>query len=293
MLSSIYDLAELAVTKFGLKGIDWAKLNAKGRGTVWDRDYMTEYMIPAQVQMLSAVGGITFDVATDYQALQKSYSVNSEALQALADSVVQVLGGPNPSEVMMQVTLARESVRYLVSHAYQTANYGLTLHLDETIHHSGMSDAEIASHANALVGSMNALTILNNLKFYDAIGLKGSKAQSGLGLAPLAVGALVVVAVVALCLLAWVFVSQRDLTEKNRIVAQTCANAQAAGDAATTQQCIATLTDPNKNAATAVPALIKQTLMDLVPYAIGGVAIYALYLAAPYLIKNLLSPKAA
>lgn len=290
-LTSIYDLAELAVTKFGLKGIDWAALGAQGRGSVWDRDYMTEYMLPAQVQMIAAVGAITFDVGGDRVALQQSFSLNADLLQSIASSVMPLFNAPDPLLVTSGVQLSRESIRYLVSHAYQAANYSLLLHLDETIHHSGMSDAEISSHANVATGTMNALALLDKLGFYTALGLKDAPAQSGLGIAPALLVALVVVAIAALAICAWVLVSLVDLTKKNAIVAKTCANAQASGDAATTQQCINTLTDPNKNAGTAVPVLIKQTLMQLVPYAIGGVAIYALYLAAPYLIKNLLSPK--
>jgi len=102
-----------------------------------------------------------------------------------------------------------------------------------------------------------------------------------------------VVLVATLCLIAWVIVSAIDLSKKNAIVAKVCENAQTAGDAATTQQCVATLTDPNKNAATTIPRLLKDTLLGLVPYAIGGVAIYAMYLAAPYVIKNLLTKKAS
>ncbi len=42
-----------------------------------------------------------------------------------------------------------------------------------------------------------------------------------------------------------------------------------------------------------VPDAIKQTLLALVPYALGGVVIYGLYLSAPYIIKNLLTKKGA
>ena len=62
LVASIYDLAELAVTKFGLKGIDWAALSAQGRSSVWDRDYINSYMAPALNSMIANVGGMTFDV---------------------------------------------------------------------------------------------------------------------------------------------------------------------------------------------------------------------------------------
>jgi hypothetical protein len=292
---TIYDLASAAVTKFGLRSIDWAALTAQGRGSVWDRDYITQYMAPAQATMVAAVGGMTFDVGGDPVTVQKSYSVNEEALRSIASSVLPIINGPSPALGQIEVGLSREAIRYLVSHAYQASLYAFLLHADETIHHSGLSDAEIAAHANTAVGTMNALVMMRNLGLYKVLGIDQTQvtAQKGLGIAPAIVAGIVVVVVAAMCLLAWVVISAIDLTKKNAIVAKVCENAQTAGDAATTQQCVATLTDPSKNAGTMVPQAIKQTLIALVPYAFGGVAIYAMYLAAPYVIKNLLTKKAS
>jgi hypothetical protein len=292
--ATIYDLAGLAVTKFGLRGIDWAALTTQGRGSVWDRDYITGYMAPAQAAMVAAIGGMAFDVGGDPVMVQKSYSVNEEALRSIASSVLPIVNGPNPALGQVEVGLSREAIRYLVSHAYQASLYAFMLHADETIHHSGLSDAEIASHANTAVGTMNALVMMRNLGLYKVLGIDQTQSsQKGLGIAPAIVIGAVVVLVAALCLVAWVIVSAIDLTKKNAIVAKVCENAQTAGDAATTQQCVATLTDPSKNAATTVPKLVKDTLLGLVPYAFGGIAIYAMYLAAPYVIKNLLTKKAS
>lgn len=296
MITTIYDLAELAVSKFGLKGIDWAALTAAGRGSVWDRDYINNYMAPAVSSMIANVGGMTFDVGGDPAANQQAYSTNENLLNSLASSLVPMLNLPNPEIMTVEIGLEREAVRRLVSWAYQSANYGFLLHGDETIHHSGMSDAEIAAHANTCVGMMNALVMLRRLKLYSALGIdeaqvaSGPPPTNGLGVAPIVVGA--VVAVIVVAIIAWLILSVHDLNQKNAIVAKVCANAQTAGDAATTQQCVATLTDPNKNAGTQIPQAFKQILVSLVPYALGGVAIYALYLAAPYIVKNLLTKKA-
>ncbi len=297
MLTSIYDLAELAVSKFGLKGIDWAALTAQGRGSVWDRDYINNYMLPAQVAMIQNVGGMTFDVGGDPQGSQAAYSLNANILQSLASSVMPLANLPSSGLMQLEVGLSREAIRYVVSHAYAAANYAFLLHADETIHHSGMSDAEISAHANTAVGTMNALVMLRNLGLYQALGIDqgqnpGAPAQSGLGIAPALLIAAVVVAIAALAMLAWVIVSLVDLTKKNATVAKVCESAQAAGDAATTQQCLKTLTDPSKNAGTQVPDAFKQILVSLIPYALGGVAIYALYLSTPYIVKNLLTKKA-
>ncbi len=295
-MPSIYDLADLAVSRFGLKGIDWAALKAKGRGSVWDRDYITNYMLPAQLVMIAEVGGMTFDVGGDPVASQKSYSLNTDILSSLVGSIMPLANLPNLGIMTLEVGLSREAVRYVVSHAYQAANYGLLLHADETIQHSGMSDSEIAAHADTCVGTMNALVAMRHLGLFRALGIdesQGQSASSGLGIAPALLIAAVVVAIAALAMMAWVLVSLVDLTKKNAIVAKVCAQAQSSGDAATTQQCVNTLTDPNKNAGTQIPNAIKAALVSLMPYALGGIAVYALYLSMPYLVKNLFTKRAS
>jgi len=297
---SIYDLADLAVSRFGLKGIDWATLAAKGRATIWDRDYITDYMLPAQLVMIAEVGGMTFDVGGDPVASQKSYSLNSDILSGLSGSIVPLMNLPNFNLMTIEVGLSREAVRYVVSHAYQAANYGFLLHADETIQHSGMTDSEIASHADTCVGMMNALVAMRRLGFFRVLGIDESQdpnaaapPTNGLGIAPALLVAAVVVTIAVLCLMAWAIVSLVDLTKKNAIVAKVCTQAQASGDTATAQQCVNTLTDPNRNAGTQIPDAFKNFLKGLAPYAVGGAAIYALFLAMPYLVKNLLTKKAS
>jgi len=297
MFDSIYTIADLAVSKFGLKGIDWSALAANGRSSVWDRDYITQYMIPAQTAMIEAVGGMTFDVGGDPTTNQQSYTDTASVLSDIANALVPLANLPNPGFLTINIGLSTESVRYVVSHAYQAANYGFLLHADETIQHSGMTDAEIAAHADTCVGTMNALVIMKNLGFFTALGIDetqnpaapAAQQTSGLGIAP-AVAAIIIVAIV---MFAWVIVNLVDLTKKNATVAKICAQAQASGDAATTQQCVNTLTDPNRAAGTQIPSAIKQILLAVAPYAVAGAAVYALYLSAPYLIKNLFASKAS
>ena len=291
---ALYHMAELAVTKFGLKGIDWAALAENGRASVWDRDYIDQYMAPTDALMIANVGGMVFDVGTDPNATRAQLSTNEQILQSIANTVGQYTGLPNLDLMQFEVGLSREAMRYLVSQCYQTAQYAFRLHADETIHHSGMSDAEIAAHASSTVGMMNALVNLRTLGVYKALGIdqsqSGQASQQGLGIAQNVLIALVVVAVAGLAYLAWMLVTVHDMNQKNAIVAKSCENAQAAGDAATTQLCVQTLSDPNKNAGTQP---LQSLLQSLMPYALGGVAIYALYLAAPYLMKEIFTRKSA
>ncbi len=293
-MSQITDLAMLAVTKFGLQGIDWAALAAKGRSSVWDTDYIQQYMAPAASALVLTVGTLDLGDRTAIQVMQDSYSVNQSALDKIASSLLQLANMPDVvGTFQVQIDLDRESIRYMVSHAYSSALYAYQLHLDETIHHSGFSDAEIASHANTAVAVMNSIVLMDKLGAFSTLGLKapGFSGACGLGIAPALIVAGTVVAIAFLALLAWVIVSMHDLNSKNAIVAQTCQQAQASGDAATTQQCINTLTDPNRNAGTALPNTVTAMLKSLIPYALGGVALYALFLAAPSIIKIVFDKK--
>ncbi len=302
MFDSIYSVADLAVSKLGLSGIDWAALTAKGRGSVWDRDYITQYMAPAQAAMIANVGGMTLDVAADLAMAQQSYDQNSSGVSSVASQVVSLMKSGDFMALTVEVKLSREAVRYVISHAYQAASYGFLLHADETIQHSGMTDAEIATHADTCVAMAKALVALRTFGFYADLGLdeiqnpnvpQQPTSTSGLGIAPIVVAALTVVAIVALVMLAWIIVSIVDLIQKNATVAKICEQATTTGNTALSQQCINTLTDPNKNAGTQIPDAFKNILRASAPYALAGVAVYVLYLSAPYIVKELFTKKAS
>lgn len=282
---NVYRLAQFAVEKVGLRGIDWSELQAKGKGSVWVSNYLSEYMIPAQTRMNVAVGQLSLAPGGDVSDYNQKYAVSESTIADIAGTIVGIAGVTQATRVSVQ--MSREATRYLVTQAYAAASYGALLHYDETIHHrSGISDAEIATHANLVVGTMNALVMLDSLGFYTALGLRKTQAQSGLGAAQVVIGA-VVVAVFALALLAWLIVNLVNLSKTSKIVANMCEAAQASGDAAATAQCINTLTDKNKAIGTAVPDQIKAALFAVLPYALAGVAVYGLFLSAPYIIKSI------
>lgn len=289
---ALYELAATAVDKLGLRGIDWSALTQKGRSSVWDRDYMNDYIAPAQLRMMATVGSLELVAGGDPVEYQKSYQLNTSLLTSIAEGLGNITG-VNIQSVKATVQLSRESTRYLVSHVYQAAMYGALLHFDESIHHSGASDAEIATHAGTVVGMMNAITMLDMLGFYRVLDMKRKPGTAGLGLAPALVIAGVVVAVAALALLAWMIISLSTVSKTNALVATMCTQAQASGDSATTQQCVKTLTDQNKQIGTLVPDTLKAVLTAILPYALAGMAAYALVLFAPAILKSLIKSKSS
>ncbi len=291
MSGALADLANLAVTQVGLKGVDWATLNAAGRGSVWDRDYITNYMVPAQQRMMSILGTLDLEVVMDPTNFKDNYTLNEDIMTNIAQFVVS-LGNPVGIVAMkVEARLSRESMRYLTVYAAQCANFGLLLHQDETIHHSGKSDQEIAAHADIIVGLMNSIAILNAADVYSLLGItKAAPATSGLGIAPA-----VVVIVIAVCaIIAWVVVNLRTASQVNDTVATMCKNAQASGDQATVQQCVNTLASTAKDIGTLIPpGTIQGILKEVLPYALAGVGVYMLFLFAPTIVKSLVTHRTA
>lgn len=292
----ITDLAALAVNKVGIRGIDWVALGSQGRGSVWVRDYMTQYMMPAQAQMNGVVGTLDIDLTGgNADVFQRSFSESHGAVDAIASGIVS-LAGVNIDVARASLSASQESIRSLISHAYAAATFGARTHYDETIHHSGISDAEIATHASLCVGMMNAVVILDKLGIYTAYRLKHDFSTQGLGRSSLGVlpaAAWVAISVAAICAVAFVIVSLTSLSKTNAIVSTMCTNAQASGDVATTQQCVSTLTDPTRNAGTQIPSMLGDAFKAVLPYALGALAIYALFLSAPAIIKAVTTTKAS
>lgn len=294
MNGALQTLANLAVTQVGLKGIDWDALNAQGRGSVWDRDYITNYMVPAQQRMQTILATLDLNVVTDPIDFQDNYTLSQDALIDVGQLVVS-LGNPVGLVAMkVEARLTRESLRYLTTWAAQSASFGLLLHQDETIHHSGKSDQEIAAHADVVVGMMNCIAILNAGELYSMMGVtKAAPATSGLGVIELTPAVVVVVVAIA-AILAWMVVHIYDLYEVNTAVSNMCKNAQTSGDTATTQLCVNTLTAASKDIATLIPpGTIQGILKEVLPYALAGVGVYMLFLFAPAIVKSITSSRSA
>jgi hypothetical protein len=291
MSGALADLANLAVTQVGLKGVDWATLDAAGRGSVWDRDYITNYMVPAQQRMMSILGTLDLEVVMDPTNFKDNYTLNEDIMTNIAEIVVSMGNPVGLIAMKVEARLTRESMRYLTVYAAQCANFGLLLHQDETIHHSGKSDQEIAAHADIIVGLMNTIAILNAAEVYSLLGItKAAPATAGLGIAPA-----VVVIVIAVCaIIAWMVVNLRTASQVNDTVATMCKNAQAAGDQATVQQCVNTLASTAKDIGTLIPpGTIQGILKEVLPYALAGVGVYMLFLFAPTIVKSLTSSRTA
>lgn len=294
MSGALVELANLATSQVGLTGVNWSALTAAGRGSVWDRDYITQYMVPAQQRMQAVLATLDLDVVMDPINFKDNYTVNQDIMTDIGQFVV-TLGNPiGLLAVKVEARLSRESMRYLTLYAAQSASFGLLLHQDETIHHSGKSDQEIAAHADMVCGIMNAIYMLNAADLYSTLGItkadSSASSASGLGIAP----AMVVIIIAVAALIAYIIVHIYDVNQINDVVSNMCKNAQASGDAATTQLCVNTLTAASKDLGTLIPpGTIEGILKTVLPYALAGVGVYMLFLFAPVIVKSLTSSRTA
>ncbi len=282
---SIYDLAGLAVTKFGLRGIDWAALAVRGRSSIWDRDYINDYLSPAAIKMIAVSSSLDLELSMTPEEMKQAYNATATAINDSASSIMSFFGVPL-LEAQVTLNASREAVRKSVSMLVQSSTYAYALHINETIHHSNFSDAEIATHANLCCGIMNSIVMLDNLKFFQAIGIKKSSGQqAGLGIAPI----WIVAGVAVICILAYAVVQCVSMNKVNEQIAHMCDKAQSSGDQATTSQCVSALVDSNKAAGTVPVTLLKQILETVMPYALAGAAIYVALLFAPSIVKNIMA----
>lgn len=287
MAGALVELANLATSRAGLTGVNWSALSAAGRGSVWDRDYITNYMVPAQQRMQAVLATLDLDVVMDPVSFKDNYTVNEDIMTDIGQFVV-TLGNPiGLLAIKVEARLSRESMRYLTLYAAQSANFGMLLHQDETIHHSGKSDQEIAAHADMVCSIMNAIYLLNAADLYSMLGVTKSSSDqptSGLGLTP----AVVVIIIAVAALIAYIIVHMYDVNQINNVVSSMCKKAQADGDAATTQQCVNTLTAASKDLGTLIPpGTFEGILKTVLPYALAGVGVYMLFLFAPAIVKSI------
>lgn len=300
--SNIYDVAKLAVTSFGLRSIDWSALGAKGRGSVWDPDYITDYLSPSATAMLAVRATLDLDPNLTADEMKQAYSATASALNSAASSLFSVFGAP-VATAQAAFQAEKASVQKVVQMLFDSSFYGYGLHLNETIQHGNFSDAEIAAHASWCCGVMNAVVMLDSLGLYSILGMKtnqpasaslvisspNSSSTSGLGVAP----ALIVAGVAVIAILAWALITYLDMNKMNQAVLHMCDQAQASGDQATTQQCITTLASSAKTAATLPVSLVKEILSGIMPYALAGSALYIALLFAPGIVKNIMASKSS
>jgi len=291
-----------------IPGIDWSALDAKGRGGVWNRDYILEYMIPAyqRANTIRQTLNLTFDFTN--KGAQQAFGDAAVSVKAASDIAVKAMkAGANVLAPEFALKLNVETYRYVIATLWHTALYGISLHNDETIQHSGLSDAEIQTHANLVTAMFNALYLMSQIPgalaplrndsetppttaptadsvAVDITAPTATPPAAGIGALPIvAVVVIAIVVVAAIALIAWMLLSIADVSEKNYAVANICKEAQKRGDTATLQTCVTALSKPPLP-----PFKLPDSVM---PYLFGGIALYLLIAFAPAITRSLVAAR--
>jgi hypothetical protein len=227
----------------GVQGIDWAALAARGKGTVWDADYITDYLLPAYGRALKVFDTLNFKPESD-QELIDNYVIIKEKLSSpleFAEAAWNV--GRTILQPDQGVGLSEQELRSFTYYMWLTLTNGAYMHLHAAIHYSGASDEDIADHAQWITTMCNTVAKLDQLGVFKPVKKAGFSGNNytlsgvALGIAPLVVVAIVVVAIAALAALAYMILGATEVIARETTVYKMCRDAGTSGDAKQMELC--------------------------------------------------------
>lgn len=301
-------LEEVAQLSHGLvRGVNWNELAERGKNSVYAVEYIYDYLIPSADRATATMRKLDLGVADKDKAFEAFRTVYHSVVSLSGDALLEAARmGHSMLTDALAPNVGKDAYRYMIDAAYTTAMYGISLHLPPldwkergispigSIHYSGLSEADIAQHANMVFSLFDGIALLDRLGALSPIK-KPEFSTSGLGAAPLVVlvvgGIVVVLLGVGVCaVIAWFLLAMTDTSSKNRLVREMCQKAQSSGDSAATSQCIDVLSDPDNQIATAPfrsAATFGQFGFETVAkYAMIGAGVYALVVFAPVLVRQ-------
>ncbi len=215
-----------------VKSIDWASLAARGTPGVFNREYITQYMVPAFGQAAATMASLDLKPGTLAQVMSDYYDLRSK-LGEEADSVLRVVGtAVQLTNPVLMTTVPWSAANNVLWYLWSVTTLGVQAHFSGAILKSGIDSGEIARHASLVTMSCNLLSQLDKvgaLKFFKKDG-----ATSGLGAVPAAV---IVIAVVLVIALAWAAVAIYETSRINARIDAACNRALQTGDAADQAMC--------------------------------------------------------
>ena len=216
-----------------VKAIDWAALAARGTPGVFNREYVTQYMVPAFGQAGATMASLDLKPGTLAQVMSDYYDLRSK-LGEEADSVLRVVGtAVQLTNPVLMTTVPWSAANNVLWYLWSTTTLGVQAHFSGAILKAGLDTGEIARHASLVTMSCNLLSQLDKvgaLKFFK----KGEAPTSGLGAVPAAV---IVIAIVLVIALAWAAVAIYETSRINARIDAACTKAIQTGDAADQAMC--------------------------------------------------------
>ncbi len=234
----------------GVQGIDWDALALRGKNTVFDADYITDYLLPAYGRALAVFDTLNFKPESD-QDLIDNYVFVKESLQdpmAFAESAWKA--GRTFLQPSDGVGFTERELASFTYYIWLTLTNGAYMHLHAAIHYAianengGKLDdnaqQQIADHAQWVTTMCNTVAKLNQLGIFKPIkkaGMSGNNYVPVGALPVIAVIAIVVVAIAALACLAYIILGATEVIAREATVYKMCREAATSGDAKQMELC--------------------------------------------------------
>lgn len=301
--ASILKLASKVEAELG--GVNWAELEVKlnipreevvyhtgaevsdsGAFMYWH--YIDVAYLRAKQALTDNQIVLSWDVTDNPATEENEVVLASKAWDAIQRETVDVAGVTmgaieqgvsflDPSKAML---VDREKLRAMVSSIFMVSLYGSVAHKQVVMQHANVAPEDIIESADEIVKSFNAITRLVEVGALNP--LRKETATAGLGLAPGVIVTIAVLAVVAICIIAWCIVATTKQIKVNKAIEQMCTEAARTGSEKDKERCSA-LVEMNLTATEGGPSI--PPLGDLKNMVIASAVIAGLVILGPPLVK--------
>jgi hypothetical protein len=227
--------------------------------------------------------GTTTEVLLDYYHIRDKISDTADSILQVVGTTVQVA---NP---LFAPSVTWSALNNLIWYAWSVSFVGFQAHLTGRVLRSGIPDADIAFHASLITMTFNLFSRLDGAGLLKPFKKDGTQ---GLGIAPLVLGALVVLGITLLIAAAWMVISIYESSRINARIDAACKRAIETGspqDQAMCQQMQAS----NNALANKVPDAVNGVIEKLSIAAMVGAGVYILVIFGPGIATKLKQTMAA
>ena len=243
-------VAELVAMMGGVQGIDWEALERRGKNSIFDAEYIMEYVLPAYGRALDVFNTLDFKPENDEELVQIYLHMNSDIKEPLEFAKKAFQSGLAALLPGQGLGMTDAEMRSFIYYIWLTVTNGAYMHHKVLIHYAvakneggQLSDAgvqRIADHANWVVTMCNTVVKLNSMGAFKAIkkpGFSGTPYVYNAALGVLPVAAIVILGIALIAGIAYLLLGVTEVTAREATVYRTCRDAAEGGDAEALQLC--------------------------------------------------------
>jgi hypothetical protein len=252
-------MSELFQMMGGVASIDWDALARKGKNTIFNSDYILDYMYPAASNAMAVFDTLEFKPESKADLIETYWWIDNSLKDPLTFAKNARKAGLNVLPIGEAFKMTTGELRAFVYYTWLTIVNGVIMHRDQTMiyayarsHSDGQITARdqnsIMDHAELITMMCNVVVKLDKAGVFNQIKKPG---MAGLGntysidnyvrtdgsLGALPVVAVVVIAVAAIAALAWLVMGIAEVASREATVYSSCKKAAESGDKEGLQLC--------------------------------------------------------